>query len=203
MTNCDNNQDDIFPPFSPNLSEKTGIKAMDIISNLEVTKDLEFDHQYILEMIENLTPILCNKCNDLSKHFLDPSFYVNQLYLKNARWVPNKNSVISMDIEPYKDLTVPIFDIQNIKLNHPSNRPIGKIHLVREASEIRQKFSFVNAARTSSLSALKKLREKPYMSEEIAFKLSEDVDQGVLIKVDQFLELEEVKKEGITKANVD
>ena len=188
MTNCDNNQDDIFPPFSPNLSEKTGIRSMDIISNLEITKDLEFDHQYILEMIEkfNLTPILCNKCNDLSKHFLDPSFYVNQLYLKNARWVLNENSVLSMDIEPYKNLKVPIFDVQNIKLNHPPNRPIGKIHLVREASEIKQKSSFVNTARTSSISALKRLKDKPFMAEEIAFKLGEDVDQGVLIKLDQF-----------------
>ena len=41
------------------------------------------------------------------------------------------------------------------------------------------------------------------MSQEIAFKLSEDVDQGVLIRVEEFLELPEVKKEGITKANID
>ena len=166
MTQSNDNQSEVFPPFYPNLSTRDGLREMEIISNLEVSKDLEFDNRYIVDMIEkfSLTPILCNKCNDLSKHFMEPSFYVNKLYIKNAKWVLNKNSVNSMNIEPYNKLTVPIFDISNITLKHPENRPIGKIHLVREASEIHQKSSFVNVARTSSLSALKKLRGKPYMS---------------------------------------
>ena len=44
----------IFPPFPPNLDKRQDIKPMDIISNLEVTKKLEFDHQYSNDMIENL-----------------------------------------------------------------------------------------------------------------------------------------------------
>ena len=93
---------DVFPDFFPNLSDRDGIRAMDIISNLEVTRDLEFDNEYINDMVEkfSLTPILCHKCNDLSKHFMDPAYHVNKMYIKNAKWVLNKNSVNSMEIEP-------------------------------------------------------------------------------------------------------
>ena len=64
---------------------------------------------------------------------------------------------------------------------------MGKIHLVREVSEVKERSSFMQAARVSSLSALKRLANKPYMSQEIAFKLSEDVNQGVLVKLQDFL----------------
>ena len=54
---------EIFPPFPPNLDKRQDIKAMDIISNLEVMKDLEFDHQYINVMSEkfSLTPTKLQK----------------------------------------------------------------------------------------------------------------------------------------------
>ena len=137
---------DVFPPFLPNLSTRDGLREMDIISNLEVTRDLEFDNRYIVDMIEkfSITPILCHKCNDLSKHFMDPAYYVNKKYVKNAKWVLNKNSINSMNIEPYNSLTVPVFDISNIALQHPANKPVGKIHLVRESSELHEKSTFVN-----------------------------------------------------------
>ena len=172
---------------------------MDIISNLEVTHDLEFDSFYIENMIEkfSLTPILCSKCSDLTQHLMDPEFYTNELYVKNARWVRNKDAVCTMDIPPYNELTLPIYDIANIKVRHPANRIMGKIHLVREVSEVKQRSTFMQAARISSLSALKKLADKPFMSKEIGFKLSEDVNQGVLVKLKDFLQLEEVKKLGI------
>ena len=123
---------DVFPPFRPNLATKD-IKEMDIISNLENTADLEFDNSYINEVIErfSLTPILCHKCNDLSKYFLDPSYHINKKYIENARWVLNANAVNSMDIDPYRNLKLPIFDVSNIGVQHPSNRPMGKIHLWR------------------------------------------------------------------------
>ena len=41
------------------------------------------------------------------------------------------------------------------------------------------------------------------MSAELAFKLAEDVDQGVLMKLDNFLELANVKAQGVTKVNAD
>ena len=104
---------EVFPAFLPNLDSKPGIKAMDIISNLEDVKNLEFNSEYITDMIEKfgVTPLLCNKCNDLSKHFMNPEFYINELYVRNAKWVPKEDSIISMEIPPYDKLTVPIFDV--------------------------------------------------------------------------------------------
>ena len=101
---------------------------MQVILNLEVVQDLEFHHQYIAEQIEKftLTPILCNHCNNLSKHFLHPSFYTNELYLRNSRWVLNSDSKLTLDMHPYNQLTFPIYDIRNIKISHPSDRPMGK-----------------------------------------------------------------------------
>ena len=60
---------------------------------LEVTGDLEFDHDYILEMIEKFSihPNQCNKCNDLSKVFMNPEYYYNNLYIKNSSWKLNKD----------------------------------------------------------------------------------------------------------------
>ena len=118
LSSSDTKQE-IFPSFLPNLDSKTGIKTMDIISNLEDVKNLEFNSDYITDMIEkfSITPLLCNKCNDLSKHFMNPEFYINELYVRNARWVPKENSIISMEIPPYDKLTVPIFDISNINFS--------------------------------------------------------------------------------------
>ena len=71
--------------------------------------------------------------------------------------------------------------------------------MCRESSEIIRKEHFVRAAHISSLSALKRLQNKPYMCAELAHKLAEDVDQKVLIKLDDYLKLPEVKQAGITR----
>ena len=190
-----------FPPVSSDISTRPDLKPMEVISNLEVVRDLEFNHQYINDQIEKfaITPILCNNCNDLSRHFLDPAFYTNELYVKNSKWILNADSKLTMDLSPYNELTIPIFDIRNINILHPDDRPRGKIHLCREASTIIKKQHFVKQARISLLSALSRLKDKPFMCLEIAHKLAEDVDQGVLMKLDDYLELPEVRKLGITR----
>ena len=123
---------EIFAVFFLNLDIKHGITPL--ISNLEVVKDLEFSHDYINDMVEkfSLNPNQCNTCNDLSKVFLNPEYHYNELYVKNARWVLNQNSILSMNIEPYKSLTIPLYDIRNINFKHTNSRPRGKIHIVRE-----------------------------------------------------------------------
>ena len=70
-----------FSPLSSDLSTRPDIKEMEVISSLEVFRDLEFHHQYINDQIEKfaITPILCNSFNNLSRHFLDPAFYTNEL----------------------------------------------------------------------------------------------------------------------------
>ena len=104
-----------------------------------------------------------------------------------------------MDISPYKELTIPIFDIRNINISHPADRPRGKIYLCRESSDIIKKEHFVRTARISSLSALKRWENKPFMYTELAHKLAEDVDQKDLIKLDDYLKLPEVKQRGVTR----
>ena len=96
-------------------------------------KDLEFNHEYINKMVEkfSLNPNQCNSCNDLSKVFLNQEYHYNELYVKNARWILNKNLILSMNVEPYKSLTIPLYDIRNIDLKHTNFRPRGKIHVVR------------------------------------------------------------------------
>lgn len=144
---------EIFPPSSSDVSQRTDIKPSQIISNLEVTRDLKFHHQYISEQIDKftVTPILCNKCNDLSRHFLDPAFNTNELYVCNSKWVLNPDSKLTMVLDAYKGLTFPIYDIRNIKISHPSDRPIGKIHLRREASDIQKKSHFVRTLRSAKI----------------------------------------------------
>ena len=56
---------------------------------------------------------------------------------------------------------------------------------------------FCHTARLSSLSALKTLQHKPETARELTFKLHEDVDNGVLVSLEDFLKLPEVKESGI------
>ena len=86
-------------------------------------------------------------------------------------------------MESYRSLTVPLFDIRNIAIKHPSNRPRGKIHLVRESSDLQGQHNFNKTATWSLIFALKKLINKPNILKEIAHKLSKDIDQGVLVKL--------------------
>ncbi len=53
----------------------------------------------------------------------------------------------------------------------------------------------------SSLSALRTLQDKPAMAKEVTYKLRADVNNGVLIKLSEFLQLPEVKQAGITMKN--
>ena len=47
-----------FPPVSSDVSNRPDLKPMDVISNLEVVKDLEFNHEFIYDQIEkfSITP---------------------------------------------------------------------------------------------------------------------------------------------------
>ena len=114
-------QKEVYPSFLPDLENRKNLREMDVISNLEVVRDLEFDSDYINSMIQkfSLTPILCHKCNDFSKFFMNPEHHTNQLYIKNARWVKNSNASDTMDIFPYNSLKLPIYDISNSSVCHP------------------------------------------------------------------------------------
>ena len=114
----------------------------------------------------SLNPNQCNSCNELSKVFLNPEYHYNELYVKNSRWVLNNDSILSMDVDPYKSLKIPLFDIRNIQLRHADYRPCGKIHVVRETSHVEEKLSFVKTARISLTYVLKDLLASPQHPEK-------------------------------------
>ena len=51
---CDDAQREVFPSFLPDLENRKGLREMDVISNLEITRDLEFDGEYIQKMIREI-----------------------------------------------------------------------------------------------------------------------------------------------------
>ena len=57
---------------------------------------------------------------------------------------------------------------------------------------------FNHIAKRSSLQALKTLDDKPHMAAEITYKLRADANNGILVKLSDFIKLPEVIKEGIT-----
>ena len=48
------------------------------------------------------------------------------------------------------------------------------------------------------MQALKTLHDKPNMAAEITYKLRADANNGILVKLSEFLKLPEVKEVGIT-----
>ena len=90
-SNVNKDKSEVFPSFYPDFKQKWYPIQSVLTMNHEVTRDLEFDHLYILEMIEkfSISPNQCNKCNNLSKVFMNPEYYHNNLYIKNSSWKLN------------------------------------------------------------------------------------------------------------------
>ena len=109
----DNNVEHCFKPFAPSIEN---IKLMEIITNLPIVRDLEFDHEYISTHIEQyaLEPNLCNKCCPLSKHFQLREPHVQDLYKSNCHFQFLEDAVQTYDIEPYASLKSPVYQLENI-----------------------------------------------------------------------------------------
>ena len=61
---------------------------------------------------------------------------------------------------------------------------------------------FAHTAKMSSVAALRTLQDKPATAAEVTFKLRADVNNGVLLKLSEFLKLPEVIEAGVNIANV-
>ena len=107
-----------------------------------------------------------------------------------------------MNIPPYTELNKPYYHIDNLGIKHPSNRPQGKVHIKRVFQFPEGSTEFNHIAKRSSLQALKTLDDKPHMAAEVTYKLRADVNNGILVKLSDFIKLPEVIKEGITLENV-
>merc|ERR1712101_48328 len=194
-------QDLSFEPFSP--QEAASTKPMDIIHNLPNPNECEFDHQYIAQHLTQLQmdPTLCSKCSPATKYFCSPEPVIQELYKKSCYWKQVPESTLSMDMEPYKNLQTPYYNAENIGIQHPPNRPRGQVHIKRVFKPPQGNKEFAYTAKMSSLSALRTLKDKPAMAKEVTHKLRADVNNGVLIKLSDFLKLPEVIEAGITMEN--
>ena len=103
-----------------------------------------------------------------------------------------------MDIHPYAALDKPYYHVENIGLKHPANRPQGQVHIKRVFQFPQGNAEFNYIAKRSALQALKTLDDKPNMAAEITYKLRADANNGILVKLSEFLKLPEVIEAGIT-----
>ena len=103
-----------------------------------------------------------------------------------------------MDIHPYAALDKPFYHVENIILKHPANRPQGQVHIKRVFQFPQGNAEFNYIAKRSSLQALKTLNDKPNMAAEITYKLRADANNGILVKLSEFLKLPEVIEAGVT-----
>ena len=103
-----------------------------------------------------------------------------------------------INIPPYTGLNKPYYHIDNLGVKHPSNRPQGKVHIKRVFQFPEGSTEFNHIAKRSSLQALKTFEDKPHMAAEITYKLRADANNGILVKLSDFIKLPEVIKERIT-----
>ena len=177
-----------FVPFDPDLN-KHPVKPLEI-HDVPDLKNFEFSHEYIMEHLEihSLNPTLCSNCCPATKYFQAPEQFVQKLYeKKHVKWRLLQGASPTIDIPPYKDLKYPLIYPSNIKINHPPNRPWGPIILKRQTLEPSVVEEFCRTARMSSILALKTLQNKPNTAKELTYKLHEDIRNGVLVSLDDFL----------------
>ena len=88
--------------------------------------------------------------------------------------------------------------MDNLGLKHPANRPQGQVHIKRVFQFLQGNTEFNYIAKRSALQALKTLNDKPNMAAEITYKLRADANNGILVKLSDFLKFPEVIEAGIT-----
>ena len=108
-----------FSHFPPKF-DQSKIRSNKKISNLPNFNEMECNHDSIFWHIYQfeLTPNLCNWCYNAVKFFVLPETYLQHLYKSYGQWSKLNESILSLDIVPYKSLPLPIFDISYIHVPH-------------------------------------------------------------------------------------
>ena len=93
---------------------------------------------------------------------------------------------------PYPHLKLPITDPSTIDYEPAPTRPKGFIQVTRQARHIDDQGEFIEIAKRLSVSLLRSLVGRPVITQEIGYKIRQDLDSKVLISLRDFLKLREV-----------
>ena len=74
--------------------------------------------------------------------------------------------------------------------------------VTRQVKHINDHGDFINIAERSSVALLRTLVGQPLITQEIGYKIRQDLDSKVLISLKDFLKLPEVVGRGITEDNI-
>ena len=120
-------------------------------------------------------------------------------YEKSYHWKQIPGVQSTTDIQSYKSLTKPQYHNENIGIQHPEDCLRAKVHIKRNFQFPDGSRELDHIAKRSFLHTLKTLHDKPHMAAEVTYKLRADVNNGVLVKLTEFLKLPEVIEAGITQ----
>ena len=165
-------------------------------------KHLIFNHEFITSQLAefHIGTNNCAKCDPASKFLIDPKSLSDAICKKNISWKPHPHA--DLINPPYPNLSIPVWDPACLGIEHPQNRPRGSISVVRQTQKLQDAGSYSKIARGSTASVLRNLKNRPLAVQEIQFKLRQDVDQGTLVRLTDFLNFPDVKDAGITPDNV-
>ena len=142
---------------------------------------------------------LCSNCCPATSHFIDSKPAIDKMIEQSVTFTWNKES---LKVDPQPDLLMPLFEPINVELQPKISRPRGTISTQRFHTDIENRAQFRQIALSSTLSLIKSLNNRPESVKEIKYKIKQDIDQGALISLDDFLELKLVRDQGINRTNI-
>ena len=186
---------DILEQININLETETDFDEH-IFSHRNPIKDICFSHDFMEKEIlkYNLPMDSCPNCSAISKHFQDIQGACDVVANREVTWHPLEGSIMSC---PAPDLTTPLTDPQNMSRPLNPSRPRGYVQVKRLAKEIPNNSEFINMARQQTVSILKGLKDKPLVTQELNFKIQQDVKTEGLISLSDFLNKPSVISKGL------
>ena len=141
----------------------------------------------------------CINCSPLIRHLVDPHSLYKKMSEDKIQWIQDPEAKMEC---PHPSLKTPIFDPSNADIEVNPQRPKGVIKATRLYKEVQDTTEFTQIAKHATLSVLKGLRGKPLSSQELNYKIRLDIDQGVLVPLEDFLQRDVIKKRGINAGNI-
>lgn len=121
-------------------------------------KTAAFTHDYMKEEIDrfdlNMSSESCVKCNGTLDHFTDPRALYDKIADQNIKWIQSPHADMN---NVYSDITLPIYDVRNLKSTNDPKRPKGHIEIKRLSEHINDHGEFSKIAKAATRSILTNL----------------------------------------------